>query len=334
MVFPRQQETDCLPLKMKSTSMLDINNTLLRKTFWFVLAASLLALAVSNYIVYPSFARMLISGTEKEAVMVGRHIARTIFPSDLRGDVELTPTGLVEISHAANEFDFHKLKIFSSDGTTIYSTDRHEIGQFNAKEYFRNVVARGYVQSKLVRKNSLSMEGEEMRTDVIETYIPVMRNGSFAGALEIYLDITEEISVLKNILIICNLLFIGSIGLFSLFILAVLVLVDRTLAERQRASTALQANNLLMNREIETRKQVQRENEQLIGELRASLMKVKLLRGFLPICSYCKKIRDDRGYWNQIESYIRDHSEAEFSHGMCPDCMKEHHSELHMLLRN
>ena len=47
--------------------------------------------------------------------------------------------------------------------------------------------------------------------------------------------------------------------------------------------------------------------------------KIKTLSGFLPICESCKKIRDDKGYWTQIESYIKDHSEAEFSHGICPD---------------
>lgn len=50
---------------------------------------------------------------------------------------------------------------------------------------------------------------------------------------------------------------------------------------------------------------------------------IKILQGFLPICSSCKKIRDDDGYWNQIESYIHTHSEAKFSHGICPDCLKE-----------
>lgn len=244
---------DSIPMKTKRVcmvlSMLNINNTFLRKTFWFVLAASLLSIAASNYIVYPSFARMLISGTQTEAVIIGRHIARSIFPPDLRGDVELTPSALVGISHAANEFDFHKMKILTSGGTTIYSTDREEIGQSNAKEYFRNVVARGYVQSRLVRKNSLSMEGDAMRTDVIETYIPVMRNGSFAGALEIYLDITEEIGVLKNFLVICNLLSIGFIGLFSLFSLVLLVQMDKILAERQRSYRTLQADNVQLHSE-------------------------------------------------------------------------------------
>lgn len=58
------------------------------------------------------------------------------------------------------------------------------------------------------------------------------------------------------------------------------------------------------------------------GELQDALSKVKLLGGLLPICASCKKIRDDKGYWQQIEAYIRDHSEAEFSHGICPECAR------------
>jgi PAS domain S-box-containing protein len=69
--------------------------------------------------------------------------------------------------------------------------------------------------------------------------------------------------------------------------------------------------------------QTHEEREKLIRNLQEALVKVKTLSGLLPICSACKKIRDDKGYWRQIESYIRDHSEAEFSHGICPDCMRK-----------
>jgi len=62
------------------------------------------------------------------------------------------------------------------------------------------------------------------------------------------------------------------------------------------------------------------ERERLIGELQDALARVKLLSGLLPICAGCKKIRDEQGSWQQMEIYIRAHSEASFSHGMCPDC--------------
>ncbi|MFC1867506.1 MASE3 domain-containing protein [Thermodesulfobacteriota bacterium] len=63
------------------------------------------------------------------------------------------------------------------------------------------------------------------------------------------------------------------------------------------------------------------------NKLKDALEQVKMLSGLLPICAHCKKIRDDKGYWKQIESYIHDHSEAEFSHGICPDCMRKYYSD-------
>ena len=69
------------------------------------------------------------------------------------------------------------------------------------------------------------------------------------------------------------------------------------------------------------------EHKRLVEELRKALGEVKQLSGFLPICSSCKRIRDDKGYWNQIESYISSHSEAQFSHGLCPACVKKLYPE-------
>jgi len=77
--------------------------------------------------------------------------------------------------------------------------------------------------------------------------------------------------------------------------------------------------------DITPRKLLEKEKEQLIGSLNNALKEVKKLSGFLPICASCKKIRDDQGYWKQVESYIAEHSEAEFSHSICPDCMKRHY---------
>jgi PAS domain S-box-containing protein len=73
--------------------------------------------------------------------------------------------------------------------------------------------------------------------------------------------------------------------------------------------------------DISERKLAEVERERLISEREKALSEIKALSGLLPICASCKKIRDDKGYWNQIESYIESHSDAEFSHGICPDCM-------------
>ncbi len=65
-------------------------------------------------------------------------------------------------------------------------------------------------------------------------------------------------------------------------------------------------------------------------EKEKALQEIKILSGFLPICASCKKIRDDQGYWNQIEAYISNHSEAKFSHGICPDCAKKLYPEFNI----
>lgn len=80
--------------------------------------------------------------------------------------------------------------------------------------------------------------------------------------------------------------------------------------------------------DISSKKAVELENQRLMKELQEALDNVRILSGFLPICASCKKIRDDQGKWNHIENYIRDHSEAQFSHSICPDCSAELYPEL------
>ena len=81
--------------------------------------------------------------------------------------------------------------------------------------------------------------------------------------------------------------------------------------------------------DITDRKLIEEERAKLIEDLQEAVAEVKTLSGLLPICASCKKIRDDKGYWTQIESYIRDHSEAEFSHGICPECAKKLYPEFY-----
>jgi DNA-binding NarL/FixJ family response regulator len=68
--------------------------------------------------------------------------------------------------------------------------------------------------------------------------------------------------------------------------------------------------------------------KKLIAELEEALSKVKTLSGLLPICSGCNKIRDDKGYWSQVEGYIQEHTDAQFTHGLCPDCIRKYFPEM------
>ena len=94
--------------------------------------------------------------------------------------------------------------------------------------------------------------------------------------------------------------------------------------ERQAVTIIQNDRDRLEIRVAERTKDLQHKN----AKLEAALEDIKTLKGMLPICAQCKKIRDDKGYWNQIESYIYEHSEAEFSHSICPDCARKFYPDL------
>jgi CHASE3 domain sensor protein len=81
--------------------------------------------------------------------------------------------------------------------------------------------------------------------------------------------------------------------------------------------------------DLRDRRRATIQRETLINQLEAAVANIKTLSGLLPICSSCKKIRDDRGYWEEVEVYVRQHTEAEFSHGICPDCGRRLYGDLY-----
>jgi PAS domain S-box-containing protein len=88
------------------------------------------------------------------------------------------------------------------------------------------------------------------------------------------------------------------------------------------------AGRLILLQDITERKRLEKEREEMILTLRDALSQIKTLEGLIPICAHCKKIRNDLGYWEQLEKYIAERSEAVFSHGICPDCMETHYGWL------
>lgn len=95
---------------------------------------------------------------------------------------------------------------------------------------------------------------------------------------------------------------------------------DRMIEQERSARVAMEEKN----RQLERGTAELRENQRKLEE---ALANVKTLRGLVPICAACKKIRDDHGFWQQLESYVQTHSEARFSHGMCPECMEKWYPE-------
>jgi nitrogen fixation/metabolism regulation signal transduction histidine kinase len=85
---------------------------------------------------------------------------------------------------------------------------------------------------------------------------------------------------------------------------------------------------LVILRDITERRAAEQERERLFADLQSAVAEIRTLRGLLPICSSCKRVRDDSGYWNQIETYISAHADVRFSHGLCPDCARRLYPEV------
>lgn len=81
-------------------------------------------------------------------------------------------------------------------------------------------------------------------------------------------------------------------------------------------------------RDVTHRKRAEKEREALLKELQEASAEIRTLRGFLPFCLFCKKIRDDNGYWERVDVYIAKHSQADISHGVCPECLKKHYPDI------
>lgn len=183
----------------------------------FILVTSLIAGGslsfFSIFFLSPSFTQQVIQDTEAEAVKVGNFLARSFHNMD-KVSREL-PSGFVEMAEQAfTDFGLQKIKVFAPDGETVYSSSEKDIGTINEKDYFHNIVARGQVFSKVVYRDTRSLEDQVMSADVVETYVPIMNSGKFAGAFEVYLNITRRKGELDELLFRSNaMLLIIAVGL-------------------------------------------------------------------------------------------------------------------------
>ena len=259
--------------------------------------------------IHPSFTKLLIDSAKSDAENIARYLASVYLSGNdaLDEEILLTTDLLRDVKQLKANFELHRFKVFSKSGKIIFSTDPEDMGNVNRQKYFRDMVARGKIQTEYIQKNHQSLEGQKMAADVVETYIPLMSGGRFLGAFEIYYDITgKKIQMDRLVSRSSHLLFSLAFGL-SLVVVVLLVKENKAIAERKHS---------------------EEKQKSLIRDLQKALAEVKTLSGLLPICAGCKKVRDDKGYWKQIESYLLDHSETKFSHGICPECAKKLYPEL------
>lgn len=217
----------------------------------------------------PAFIKLLMDDTEKKAAQIATHLASMI----IREPVDLKKTSLpvnlsVNIRKLQEEFNLMKLRIFSTTGEIIYSTDPRDIGKINRESYFHDVVIKGDRYTKVVQKDRRTKENQLVSVDVIETYVPVIRGGRVIGAFEIYYDITDEKKALQA------LVYRSSVILFSIaFVLLVAVIIsasraNRIVSERDRAEEELKKYRNELEQMVEERTaELRSANDQLQQEI-------------------------------------------------------------------
>ncbi len=204
--------------------------------------------------IVPSYQELLIQETERDADRFVRLLIITNSLNELELQMDNLPRSFSkDIFKLKEEETLIKLRVFSPLGKIVFSTDTQEIGTINKKDYFRNIVAKGKHYSKMVRKESVTAEGTSTDIDLVETYVPVMIDDKFLGAMEVYYDITfgqEELNSLSKQSFF--ILLTASAGLL-LMTLLVLFRAYNNIVARDHAELALQGVNDDLENRVEQR---------------------------------------------------------------------------------
>jgi hypothetical protein len=212
-------------------------------------------------------------------------------PSDPENSARLDALDTVlldEIRH----FNVFKIKIFGLDSSVRYSNDRSIVGKFDRDNPRLDAALAGEVVSVMKSRHRMDdLKGESHAdVDMVETYFPVRRpDGGMIGAFELYMDVTP---------------YRREHRLVAFLSISVVFL---TLAVGGVSLAAMV--------------------RYLTGVIRSRTEELRVLEGMLPICSFCKKVRVEDDRWMQIERYVAERSDSDFTHSLCPECMEEHYPE-------
>ena len=283
-------------------------DTMVQAIFWIA------GVSIITILTFATIAVHLITTREvkRDAMMAAVKIGRSLFEQQKKVLISIDSGGkqIIHIDKAnistfddyirfnLYNFDILKIKIYSLSSEIIYSSDEKIIGKTDRENSRLKRAMAGEVDSHTEKKDRmLDLEEEaKFNVSVVETYIPIRVGNDVIGVFELYTDVTsyrQEIFQTVAVTVFCL-----TVILLSIFGGAYLVL--RKVIKLLKDSQQELADNVL--------------------QLRAALINVKQLEGIIPICSWCKKIRDDKESWQQMEKYISNHSEAKFSHGVCPEC--------------
>jgi len=210
----------------------------LRNILLISLAIVILTPMSSVLFVFPSITSVMITKVEDDAVHVARHLMSALMVEGKELRKESVPFGLLDMQ--AENFRLMKMKVFLPSGEVVYSTERKEIGNINREKYFHEIVAKGKTHVVIVSKGMKSLEGQTVMLDVAETYVPIMKNDKFAGAFEIYYDITATKKAIdKMVFASTAMLFSVAVILFAAVVIT-LSRAAKTIAQREKTDKVLE----------------------------------------------------------------------------------------------
>lgn len=247
--------------------------------------------------IFTIFNRYIVAEAEEDAVSISRAIIGHHLHEFIVRGPDGEPTLLVppaayhrldrNLEDKLRHFGVLKIKIFSRDMNIVFSNDRSIIGESDPDNDRLARALAGEPSSELESKDELWDLDDEKKYDIdmVETYMPLRtETGRIAGAFEIYMDVSAYRQVLQDVLI-------SSV----VVILLVLLAVFGVLIFFMRKATRI---------------------------IYSKSQEIRVLSGLLPICSACKKIRNDQDEWETLETFITERSESAFTHSLCPDCLK------------
>ncbi|MFZ5799143.1 MAG: hybrid sensor histidine kinase/response regulator [Desulfobulbaceae bacterium] len=218
---------------------------------------------------YPAIDSLLIRDAEHQAQMVADHLAAYINVPEagLRAE-DITFELRDEIEDLAENFTLEKVKLFSNEGKVLYSTDLEDLGTVNDNDYFHTIVLRGKKFTKMVKKDSQTMEGRTVSKDVIETYVPVQGRDTVGGAFEVYYDITVLKDLLARLVHRSTIIIYGVSLLLITALMASLCKLYRSMSAREQAETALARHRDELEKQVAERtNELTRANERMKADL-------------------------------------------------------------------
>jgi signal transduction histidine kinase len=239
---------------------------------------------INIYFIYPTFTDLLVRNTENEAIRLGNHLSSMFFDNEGAISKDRIDNMMGNKSHnLIDDFKLMKLKMFAPSGETIYSTSESDIGKVNKHDYYHNIVARGKPFTKVVIKDTESLEGQIVKADVVETYVPVMSDGKFIGAFEIYYDITARNKDLNSVMLPSSAIPFVIMLIFLFVMTRILVKQDNILIKQEGDEAELVALNSQLESEIAERNRAEKYMLEFAEKLESSN---KELQEFAHIASH------------------------------------------------